>query len=331
MSHKFSFRPAQTVDYPKVIDMWMAGISSDRVAITSIADTWWKRLLFKHVAGRRIFVQDMETFVIETERGLCGYVGLQKEGNTISVFDWGLAMNWDGSAEEAFSVLMDGILDQAYEENETEYLILGMEKEEGPVPSIVSEMDFYLLDYQSQQLVTVLPILSPMDRGEIELSLSRQVDRDYIETKAKWIKAEYSEDQQADAVASVHNSIPSRAQIFEIKLAQEAVGFVQVSTHKEQARFIFALERDLWGTDFEKLLLTSFCSQLSKNAKNARVRTFSSAHMKASKSALESLGLDWEEAPWERWIHVLYEENDEKSPVKGDPEVGEPPTSETQV
>lgn len=320
MSDTYRFRPAQTIDYPKVIEMWMAGISSDRVAIASVADTWWKRLLFKHVAGRRIFVQDMDTFVIETEQGLCGYVGLQKEEKTISVFDWGLALNWDGSAEEAFDVLMNGILDQAYAEEETDFLILGMEKGKGDVRFVVSQMDFHLLDYQCLQLVSDLPIQNPMDRGEMELSLSRQVGPSFNDSKAKWIEAEYPMAQEAEAVSTVHNAIPSRAQIFEIKESQEPVGFVQVSNHKEESRFIYALERVLWGSDFEKLLLTSFCSQLSKNAKKVRIRTFSRAHMNASRSTLETLGLVWEEAPWERWIHSLFEVNeDEEGLVNEEP------------
>ncbi len=308
MSETYRFRAAQTADYPKVIEMWMAGISSDRVAITSVADTWWKRLLFKHVAGRRIFVQDMDTFVIETDQGLCGYVGLQIEENTTSVFDWGLALNWDGAAEEAFLVLIEGILDCAYASEETECLVLGMEKGNRSVGSIVSQQDFFLLDYQTQQLVTGLPLQNPIDRGALELSLARQADRQYMEAKAKWIGVEYTNQGLAEAVASVHNSIPSRSEIFEIRLAQEPVGYVQGAKHKDQARFIYALNSQLWGTEFEKLLLTSFCSQLSKNADKVRIRTFSAAHMEVSRPALETLGLVWEEAPWERWIHLLFEE-----------------------
>ena len=310
MSETYRFRSAQTADYPKVIEMWMAGISSDRVAITSVANTWWKRLLFKHVAGRRIFVQDMDTFVIETDRGLCGYVGLQKEGNTISVFDWGLALNWDGAAEEAFLVLMDGILDSAYDNGETDYLVLGMEKGNSPVSLIVSQQDFFLLDYQNQQLVTSLPLEDRTERGTLELSLARQTDRQYIEAKTQWIAVEYKNKRLAEAVASIHNSIPSRAEIYEIRLAQEPVGFVQGANHQNQARFIYALKPQFWGTEFEKLVLTSFCTQLSKNAGQARIRTFSAAHMEVSRPVLESLGMVWEIAPWERWMHHLIEEDE---------------------
>ncbi len=315
MSDTYRFRPAGTADYPKVIEMWMAGISSDRVAIASIADTWWKRWLFKHVAGRRIFVQDMDTYVIETDQGLCGYVGLQHEADTASVFDWGLALHWDGAAEEAFHVLIDGILDSAYDSEETEYLVLGMEKGAGPVRTIVSQQDFFLLDYQTQQLVTDLPLANPLERGSRELSLALQIDRIYKETKVKWIEGEYADPNVAEVVAAVHSSIPSRAKMYEIRMAEEPVGFVQVVTHQDQARFIYALGLELWGTDFEKLILTSFCTQLARNARKVRIRTFSAAHMEASRVNMESLGLVWEEAAWERWVHLLYEsELDEARP-----------------
>ena len=307
MSDTYRFRPAGTADYPKVIDMWMAGISSDRVAIASIADTWWKRLLFKYVAGRRIFVQDMDTYVIETDRGLCGYVGLQRDEDTTSVFDWGLALHWDGAAEEAFQVLMEGILDSAYDSEETEHLIMGMEKDKGPVRTMVSQQDFFLLDYQTQQLVTDLPLANPLERGTLELSLALQADRGYKEAKAKWIGAEYADHNVAEVVAAVHNSIPSRAKVYEIRMAEKPVGFVQGVTHQNQARFIYALGPELWGTDFEKLVLTSFCTQLAKSARTVRIRTFSVAHMEASRGNMESLGLTWEEAAWERWVHLLYE------------------------
>ncbi len=315
MSDTYRFRPAGSADYPKVIEMWMAGISSDRVAIASIADTWWKKLLFKYVAGRRIFVQDMDTYVIETDQGLCGYVGLQRDEDTISVFDWGLALHWDGAAEEAFQVLLDGILDSAYDNEETEYLVLGMEQNEGPVRTLVAQQDFFLLDYQNQQLVTDLPLANPSERGTLELSLALQVDRAYKETKTERIRVEYADQNVAEVVAAVHNSIPSRAKVYEIRMAEKPVGFVQGTTHQNQARFIYALEPELWGTEFEKLILTSFCTQLAKSARKVRIRTFSAAHMEASKGNMASLGLTWEDAAWERWVHLLYEsELDEASP-----------------
>ncbi len=308
MSDTYRFRPATTADYPKVVDMWMAGISSDRMVIASVANTWWKRLLFKYVAGRRIFVQDMDTYVIETDQGLCGYVGLQRDGDTISVFDWGLALHWDGSAEEAFQVLMEGMLDRAYDSEETEHLILGMEKGEGPVRTIVSQEDFFLLDYQTQQLVTDLPLTNPMERGTLQLSLAFQADREYKDTKAEWIRREYTDQDMAKVVAAVHNSLPSRSKVYEIRTAEEQpVGFVQGVTHQDQARFVYTLQPELWGTDFERLVLTAFCTQLTKSARKARIRTFSTAHMEASRENMAGLGLTWEEAAWERWVHLLYE------------------------
>lgn len=314
MSNTYRFRPARTADYSKVIEMWMAGISSDRIAIASIADTWWKRLLFRHIAGRRIFVQDMDTFVIEVEEGLCGYVGLQREEDTLSVFDWGLALHWDGSAEEAFQVLLDGVLDKAYEDEDTNYLIIGMESGEQPIREIIAAQDFQLLDYQAEQAVAELPISSPAERGETDLSLGKMLGREAKDSMDDWIEESYEDPQVAEMVTAIHHSVPTRSQAYEIRDAGEAVGFVQSGSHQSQARFIYALKRQYWGTAFEKLVLTSYCTQLAGRDRGVRIRTFASAHMQASRAAMEELGLTCQPSPWERWVHKLFEDQEEKEP-----------------
>lgn len=310
MSNEFQCRPARTEDYRQVIDMWMSGISSDRIAIAQIANTWWKRLLFRYVAGRKIFIQDMETHVVENEQGLCGYVGLQYEENSVSVFDWGVQPEWQAGGEAAFQAMLDAILDQAYDREESDILVIGLEINNQSVRDLLADQDFVLLDYQMSQLATALPLAHTQPRGEIALALSHKPPRSYTEEIEAWIRADYADDDRiSEVVIPIHRTMPVRAQIYEIKLADEPVGHVHFSSHQDEGRFLYALQPALWGQDEEKLLITAFCTQLARNLKRVRVRTFSAAHMEASRAGLETLGLQWEKAPWERWVHLLYEED----------------------
>lgn len=313
MSSNIAFRPATAKDYPAVIQMWLGGISSDHVAIAQVADTWWKRLLFKHVAGRKIFIQDMDTFVLERDGAVRGYAALQKEEPTVSVFDWGLDLEWTSEGRPAFQVMLDGVLDYVYELEDTDVFVIGVDVDNPRVKEALAEQeDFHCMDYQSQQLVADLPLAQTQPKGDMALALSHKPQHDYMKEMEAWIMLEYEGRRSDGEIAfAVHAALPSRSQLYEIKSSDVPIGYAQYSAHQAEGRFLYALLPEYWGQDIEKLLITAFCHQLAKNMERVRIRTFSAAHMQASRAALETLGLKWEPAPWERWFHLLYEEEDE--------------------
>ncbi len=312
MKTEYRCRPASAADYSHVIDMWIAGISSDRVAIEQVADTWWKRLLFRYVAGRKIFIQDLETHVLEGPEGVCGYVGLQYAEDTVSVFDWGINLEWELLGKKVFSLMLDSILEEIYEKDDIESFVLGLERQSQDVREILAEEDFHLLDYQTSQLVSKLPLDHPQERENIELTLSFQLSHSYGEQIDEWIAVDFNGDQEiAEEVIPIHRSLPTKSRIYEIRLQQTPIGFVLYSSHRGEGRFLYALEPKVWGHVAEKLLVTAFCTQLAARDERVRIRTFSHSHMEASRLALEELGLEWEPAPWERWVHLLYEADED--------------------
>ncbi len=312
MSTAYHCRPATSSDYARVIELWMAGVSSDRVAIDQIANTWWKRLLFRYVAGRKIFIQDLETHVIEGPDGICGYVGLQYAADSVSVFDWGLDLKWEPEGRRAFTLMLDALLEQVYDRDDIESFVLGMETHTHNIKEILAEEDFHRLDYQVSQLVSDLPLDHPQERQDIELVLAFQLSHTYGDQMERWIAVDYNQDTDlAETVIAIHQALPTKSRIYEIKLQETSIGFVLYSSHQGEGRFLYALDPKVWGHVAEKLLLTAFCTQLAAKDRRVRIRTFSSRHMEASRTTLEELGLKWEPAPWERWIHLLYEDTEE--------------------
>lgn len=314
MSSNYVCRPAESADYSRVIDLWMSGISSDRIAIEQAANSWWKRLLFRYIAGRKIFIQDMETHVVEGPEGICGYIGLQTAAETVNVFDWGLDLDWTSEGHAAFQVMLDAILDHVYEMDDIESFVVGLETSSDHVRNALQAQDFELLNYQVSQLVCELPLPVNQPKEGIALSLSPKVSHSYASEIDDWIRSDYGGDASiSDIVIPIHHSLPSRAQLFEVKLDDVPIGYVQSSSHRAEGRFLYALSQEHWGQDVEKLLITAFCTQLARTRTKVRVRTFSLEHMHASREALESLGMKWELSPWERWAHLLFETEEDEA------------------
>ena len=314
MTSTYAFRPAAGPDYGKVIDLWMRGVSSDRVAIDQIANTWWKRLLFRYVAGRKIFMQDMETSVVLKDGSLCGYYGLQAAADTMSIFDWGLDLDWNTEGQKVFSLMVENILDDVYErDDDTESLVIGTERHEQDVRAALEQSDFEPLDYQIAQMVTELPLAHNEPRGDMDLHLTLRNAHSFGEAMEDWIGVDYRGDKRTtDIVLPIHSALPVRTVTYEILDGEDPKGFVQYSSHNHEARFLYALEPDLWGSPLERLAVTAFCTQLGHKQQRIRLRTFSLAHLHASQESLASLGLKFELAPWERWVHLLFEENEDE-------------------
>ena len=322
MTSTYAFRPAAGADYGKVIDLWMRGVSSDRVAIDQIANTWWKRLLFRYVAGRKIFQQDMETAVVLKDGNLCGYYGLQAAADTMSVFDWGLNLDWSTEGLNVFGLMVEHILDDVYErDDDTESLVIGTERHEHDVRTALEQNDFEPLDYQIAQMVTDLPLAHNEPRGEMDLHLALRNAHSFGDAIEDWIRVDYQGDKRKAAIVlPIHNALPLRTVTYEILDGEDSKGFVQFSSHNDEARFLYALDPDLWGSPLERLAVTAFCTQLARKQQRVRLRTFSLAHLHASRESLASLGLKFELAPWERWVHLLFEEGEEDDDAIGDNE-----------
>ncbi len=201
MTSTYAFRSAAGADYGKVIDLWMRGVSSDRVAIDQIANTWWKRLLFRYVAGRKIFQQDMETAVVLKDGNLCGYYGLQTAADTMSVFDWGLDLDWNAEGLNVFGLMVEHILDDIYERNDDiESLVIGTERHEHDVRAALEQSDFEPLDYQIAQMVIDLPLAHNEPRGEMDLHLTLRNAHSFGDAMEDWIRMDYQGDKRKAAI-----------------------------------------------------------------------------------------------------------------------------------
>ena len=108
--------------------------------------------------------------------------------------------------------------------------------------------------------------------------------------------------EQVDVICELHQATLRASKIYLVEEEGEVVGMVQQFAWKEEIRLLLALEPFLWGTETEQQLVAAMPGYAGKRDGYLRVRTFSSAHLNASRESLEALGLRYEEAPWQRWV-----------------------------
>jgi hypothetical protein len=306
-----------------VIDLMFADISSDPSGMESLKNNWWQRTLFRHLIGPRMLQGQMETFVATEEPGstdLLGYFVLQFQGETAGTFDWALANAlWNGNPPderdlEALAGLLGKALDAAEVRQHYPYFYFGLMSNIAPaVGEVLEEEGLWLPDYQLTQMVAPLPLEeNPSAPDELRISgqlPNRMADRvldllrcDYVKPDAL---SEEDFEEDLEAIGVLHESTLRSAKIYLIKEGEEGAGFVQQHQWRDELRLLIALKPHLWGTDNERQLVAALPGLLGENMRRLRLRTFSQQHMDASRAKFESLGLKWEESPWQRWMVAL--------------------------
>jgi hypothetical protein len=306
-----------------VIDLMFADVSSDPSGMEALKNNWWQRTLFRHLVGPRMLQGQMETFVATEEPGqidLLGYFVMQFQGETAGTFDWGLSRSlWNGNPPderdlEALAGLLEKALDAAEARGHYPYFYFGlMSNIASHVSEVLEEEGLWLPDYQLTQMVAPLPLEeSPSLPDELQISAqlpTRFADRALDLLRCDYVKpddlSEEDFEEDMDAIGVLHQSTLRSAKLYLIKEGEEGAGFIQQHQWKDELRLLIALKPHLWGTESERQLVAALPGLLGANMRNLRLRTFSQQHMDASREKLESLGLKWEDSPWQRWMVAI--------------------------
>lgn len=313
-----------------VLDLMLDGISSDPTSVAALGKKWWQRLAFRYLVGPRMLTSQMTTFAADKEGKIVGYLVLQYEGDTAGTFDWAVTEPFDGEGLEILADLLEAALDHAEEQGNTPLAYFGMQNDTDPrVAGILIELGFWLADYQAVQMRTTLPLAEsiPLPAG---IAVKPQISQRFGDRLAEFVRmdydlpdpeAEYEETpaleadeheyqglslaERVEAICTLHHSTLRASKIYLIEEDGEPVGIVQQFNWKDELRLLITLEPFLWGTETERQLVAAMPEFVGKRSGYLRLRTFSSAHLSTSRESLETLGLRWEEAPWQRWVMGL--------------------------
>ncbi len=294
----------------QVIHLMLAGVSSDPTSIQEVVRSWWRRLLFTRSLGPRMFHREMDTFVALRGDRVVGYLIVRYEGQAAGTFDWGLA---DAPLDpQIFDALVNAALDHVEAQEDVHFFYLGLSQEHAQeLTPVLEAIGFGRLDYQSFQMVGPLPLAAPEDHTHPEeqpstrLRLAVQLPRHLGQELATLVPLDYPEEtpqEDLEIVAELHRPTLSRSKLFQVAQGERTVGFVQQHQWKDELRLLLCLASELWGTPEERALVLHLSRLLGRRARRLRVRSFGQAHLEASRPSLESLGLTWEESPWQRWV-----------------------------
>ncbi len=304
------------------IHMMFAGISSDPTSMESLKSSWWQRFMFQTLVGPRMFQSQMDSFVAVREPGsaeLFGFLILQYSGDLAGTFDWAVArslIDEEPTADEVetLTALLHEGLNWLEENKPYEYFYFGLLSNSSPAIKAVLEGEgMWLPDYQLVQMVADGPLAENPSLPD-DLKISIQTAKQFQETALDLLRIDYirpeDEDEaefneDLDAIAAMHKATLRSAKLFLVQHEDEDVGFVQQHTWKDELRLTFALKPELWGSAIERSLMAALPGQLAPNARRIRLRSFSGAHLAASRQIFESLGFQWQEAPWQRWMVSL--------------------------
>lgn len=301
-----------------VVTLMLDGVSSDPTSLNALKQSWWQRLLFQYLFGPRMFQRQMETAVATQTPGstdLLGYISTQYTGETASTFDWGLAPAIQGTpqAKTVLAALLKDALDRAEAREAFPYFYFGLMSERAPeFIGVLEDEGMWLPDYQLVQMVGPLPAESPSMPEELQLTA--QIPARFTARALELLRLDYiqpPDDDPAefagdlDMIAALHESTLRTAKLFLVEHEGQEVGLVQQNLWRDELRVLLALQPELWGSDLERQLVAALPGFLNITRGRLRLRTFSQKHLQASRASLESLGLSWEESPWQRWMVAL--------------------------
>ncbi|HRJ41909.1 MAG TPA: hypothetical protein PL105_08510 [Caldilineaceae bacterium] len=314
-----------------ILELMLNGISSDPSSVGSLGKSWWQRLAFRYLVGPRMLRNQMETFVAVKDDEVVGYLVLQFEGDTAGTFDWAVTEPADEEGIDILGDLIEAALDHTEKRGDIPLAYFGMQNsEDARIGALLTEMGFWLADYQSGQMRTTLP-LAESAQLPAGIAIKPQIALRFGGRLAEFVRMDYDlpngdeegeepvaepieEDpegreaqglslaEQVEVICTLHESTLRASKIYLVEEDGEPVGIIQQFNWKEELRLLLALEPFLWGTETEQQLVAAMPEYVGKREGYLRVRTFSSEHLATSRESFEALGLRWEAAPWQRWI-----------------------------
>jgi len=242
----------------------------------------------------------------------------------------------EGEGLEILGDLLEAALDHAEERGGIPLAYFGMQHDTDPrIGALLTEMGFWLSDYQTVQMRTTLPIAGSglLPAG---IAVKPQISQRFGHRLAEFVRMDYDLPDEADedaegneesagqpeteqelpapeveglsladqveAIASLHASTLRASKLYLIEEEGEPVGIIQQFNWRDELRLLIALEPFLWGSETEQQLVAAMPEFVGKRTGYLRIRTFSREHLATSRKNFEALGLRWEEAPWQRWV-----------------------------
>ena len=308
----------------EVLRMLLEGVSSDVSSMEAIAGSWWRRPLFLYWFGPRFLGKQMDTFVATADESIIGFVIVQYDGDAAGTFDWAYVRPLEKESNRAdFADLIDTALDFVEGQGIHPYFYFGFATESPPeVRQVLEEIGLSPADYQTTQMVGALPLEESPSIPD-GFRLSPQFTARFGPRLTEFLPALYQDApaEEIEMLAAIHTNTIRSSKIFLVMEGTTELGFVQQFRWRDELRLLLALPRRLWGSETERQLVAYMAQAMQGQNERLRLRTFSKDHLAAAKHSLSSLGLTWEEAPWQRWVVALepgqeqaVEENEAEEP-----------------
>lgn len=291
-----------------VLNMLVSGITSDVSSMEQIAGSWWRRFLFMRWFGPRFLGKQMDTFVATEGDRIIGFVIVQYDGDAAGTFDWAFVEPLEvEDNREDFADLIDTALDQIEYQGIHPYFYFGFATASPrEVTEVLNDLGLGPADYQNSQMVGELPLIESPSLPE-DIRIAPQISARFGPRISEILPSVYPDAaaEEIEMIAAIHSSTVRSSKVFLVLQEENEVGFVQQFRWRDELRLLFALPPSLWGTDSERQIVAHLASTLQGNTTRLRLRTFSDRHLDKSRKSLERLGLDWQQAPWQRWVVAL--------------------------
>ncbi len=296
---------ASSQEINQVLQLMLAGVSSDPDGMLELKRSWWRHLMFRKFVGPRMLRNQMDTWVAVQDGQIRAYLVIQYMGDVLGTFDWAVVASQEPSQRALLSQLLQAALTQARAQAAYTYFFFGL-RADAPrwVTEQLQEAGFHLMDYQLEQMVAELPLESESHLPP-GFSLTPQFPNRFMEPLRALLPLDYpgiSPEELAGILATHEPTLAHNAKILQVEQEGEAVGFIQQTRWHDELRLLMALAPELWGSPEEGQLVATAIQLLGKRDRRVRFRTFSRAHLAAARPGLEALGLTWEPAPWHRWL-----------------------------
>lgn len=292
----------------EVLRMLLEGVSSDVSSMEAIAGSWWRRPLFLYWFGPRFLGKQMDTFVATADESIIGFVIVQYDGDAAGTFDWAYVRPLEKESNRAeFADLIDTALDFVEGQGIHPYFYFGFATDSPPeVRQVLEEIGLSPADYQTTQMVGALPLEESPSIPD-GFRLSPQFTARFGPRLTEFLPALYQDApaEEIEMLAAIHTNTIRSSKIFLVMEGTTELGFVQQFRWRDELRLLLALPRRLWGSETERQLVAYMAQAMQGQNERLRLRTFSKDHLAAAKDSLSSLGLTWEEAPWQRWVVAL--------------------------
>ena len=302
-----------------VLNMLVSGITSDVSSMEQIAGSWWRRFLFMRWFGPRFLGKQMDTFVATEGDRIIGFVIVQYDGDAAGTFDWAFVEPLEiEDNREDFADLIDAALDHVEYQGIHPYFYFGFATASPrEVTEVLNDLGLGSADYQNSQMVGELPLIESPSLPE-DFRIAPQVSARFGPRMSDLLPSVYpgAASEETEMIAAIHSSTLRSSKVFLVLQEENEVGFVQQFRWRDELRLLFALPPALWGTDSERQLVAHMAGTLQGNTSRLRLRTFSDHHLNESRQSLGRLGLDWQQAPWQRWVVALEAEELNDGPAE---------------